>query len=58
MTIETPTELAEYAASVLAPETDLLAGPDVDIAGLGRAVARVFQGALDHPAEATQAGFR
>ena len=58
MTIETPRELAEYAASVLAPETDLLADDDVDIAGLGRAVAMVFRGALAHPAEAAQAGFR
>ncbi len=58
MTIETPRELAEYAASVLAPETELLAGDDVDIAGLGRAVAMVFRGALGHPGEAAQAGFR
>jgi polyhydroxyalkanoate synthase len=56
MTIETPRELAEHAASVLAPETDLLADPD--IAGLGQALAMVFRGALDHPAEATQAWYR
>ena len=56
MTIETPRELGEYAASVLAPETDLLADPD--LVGLGRALAMVFRGALDHPADATQAWLR
>jgi polyhydroxyalkanoate synthase len=56
MTIETPKEQAEHAASVLAPETDLVA--DLDVARLGRALAMVFRGALDHPAEATQAWLR
>ncbi len=56
MTIETPLERAEHAASVLAPETGLLADPDV--AGLGRSLAMVFRGALSNPVEAAQAGLR
>jgi hypothetical protein len=56
MTTDTPRELGEHAASVLAPETDLLADPD--IAGLGQALATVFRGALEHPAEANQAWLR
>jgi polyhydroxyalkanoate synthase subunit PhaC len=56
MTTDTPREQAEHAASVLAPETGLLADPD--IAGLGRALGMVFRGALNHPAEAAQAWFR
>ena len=56
MTIENPRDLGEHAASVLAPETDLLADPD--IAGLAQALATVFRGALEHPAEANQAWLR
>ena len=56
MTTDTPRELGEHAASVLAPETDLLADPDV--AGLAQALGVVFRGTLDHPAEAAQAWLR
>lgn len=56
MTAETPQERAEQAAFVLAPETGLLA--DADVAGLGRALGLVFQGAMSNPAGLTQAGMR
>ena len=56
MTFESPAEHAEQAASVLAPESGLLADPD--IAGLARALGLVFRGALGHPAEAATAWAR
>ena len=56
MTTETPGEQAEHAASVLAPEIDLLA--DQDVAGLGRSLAAVLRGATANPAAAAQAGLR
>jgi polyhydroxyalkanoate synthase len=56
MTNQTPEEPAEHAASVLAPEINLLADPDV--AGLGRSLAMVLRGAMEHPADAAQAWFR
>lgn len=54
--MQTPGEEAENAAFVLAPEIDLLADPDV--AGLGRSLAMVLRGAMEHPAEAAQAWSR
>ena len=54
--METPGEEAENAASVLAPEIDLLADPDV--AGLGRSLAVVLRGAMENPAAMTQAWLR
>ena len=56
MTTETPGEQAEQAASVLAPEIDSLADPDV--AGLGRSLATVLRGAMENPAAVTQAWLR
>ena len=56
MTFESPAEHAEQAASVLAPESGLLA--DLDIAGLGRSLGLVFRGALGNPAEAATAWAR
>ena len=54
MTFESPAEHAEQAASVLAPESGLLA--DLDIAGLGRSLGVVFPGALANPAQAARPG--
>src|ERR1700761_5328068 len=56
MAIETPGEHAEQAASVLAPESGLLADPDV--AGFGRSLGAVLRGALGNPLGAAQAGIR
>ena len=56
MTNQTPGEQAENAASVLAPEIDFLADPDV--AGLGRSLAMVLRGAMENPAAVTQAWLR
>jgi polyhydroxyalkanoate synthase len=56
MAIETPGEHAEQAASVLAPESGLLADPD--ITGLGRSLGAVLRGALANPVGAAQAGVR
>jgi polyhydroxyalkanoate synthase subunit PhaC len=56
MTFESPAEHAEQAASVLAPESGLLA--DLDIAGLGRSLGLVFRGALGNPAQAATAWAR
>jgi polyhydroxyalkanoate synthase len=56
MTTETPGEQADQAASVLAPEIDFLADPDV--AGLGRSLATVLRGAMENPAAVTQAWLR
>jgi polyhydroxyalkanoate synthase len=56
MTIETPGERAEQAASVLAPESGFLADPD--ITGLGRSLGLVVRGALQNPADAAMAWLR
>jgi polyhydroxyalkanoate synthase len=56
MTGETPDDRAQHSAFVLGPETDLFG--DADVAGLGRALGRVFTGAMAHPAAATEAGLR
>ncbi len=56
MTTETSGEQAEHAASVLAPEIDFLADPDV--AGLGRSLATVLNGATENPAAVGQAWLR
>jgi polyhydroxyalkanoate synthase len=56
MTTDPPGEQAEHAASVLAPEIDLLADPDV--AGLGRSLTTVLRGAMDNPAAVGQAWLR
>src|SRR4051812_8529415 len=50
---ETPRELAERAANVLAPESDLF--EDSDSAGLGSAMAKSFGSALTHPAAVAKA---
>jgi poly[(R)-3-hydroxyalkanoate] polymerase subunit PhaC len=56
MTAETPEERAERAASVLAPETGLLADPDVT--GLGQSLAIAWLGVMNNPAGAAGAGLR
>jgi polyhydroxyalkanoate synthase len=56
MTVETPWDVAERAASVLAPESGLLADPD--LAGLGGALAMAARGVMANPAEAVQAAIR
>jgi polyhydroxyalkanoate synthase subunit PhaC len=56
MTAETPGEQDRHAASVLGPEIDFLADPDV--AGLGRSLAAVLRGAMENPAAVRQAWLR
>jgi polyhydroxyalkanoate synthase len=56
MTAEKPGERGEHAASMLGPEIDFLADPDV--AGLGRALAAVLRGATENPAAVRQAWLR
>ncbi len=56
MTAETPGEQGEHAASVLGPEVDFLADPDV--AGLGRSLAAVLRGAMENPDAVRQAWLR
>ena len=53
---ETPWDVADQAAAVLAPESDLLSDPDV--AELGRALAIAFRGAAANPAAAASAFVR
>ncbi len=50
---ETPREIAERAANVLAPESDLF--EDSDSAGLGSAMTKSFGAALTHPVAVAKA---
>jgi len=52
---DTPRELAERAANVLAPESDLF--EDSDSAGLGSAMAKSFGSAVTHPFTVAKATF-
>ena len=56
MATQTPGERAAHSASMLASEIELLADPGV--AGLGRSLALVLCGAMEHPAATGQAWFR
>jgi polyhydroxyalkanoate synthase len=56
MTDQTPGEQGEHAAAVLGPEIDFLSDPDV--AGLGRSLAAVIDGAMKNPAAIRQACLR
>jgi polyhydroxyalkanoate synthase len=56
MTAQSPSDLADRAAGVLAPESDLLTDPDV--AEFGRALAMAAWGAGLHPLATAQAAAR
>ncbi|HYT09068.1 MAG TPA: alpha/beta fold hydrolase [Mycobacteriales bacterium] len=53
---ESPWEVADRAASVLAPESSVVA--DSDVADFGRSLARAAVGAAAHPLAATEASAR
>jgi len=53
MTMETPWEIADSAANVLAPESELFANPD--IAAFGQALAQAARGLAAHPVQTAEA---